>query len=330
MTTEEETTMTAEQLDELEKAANAIQDWKQAKGWSWPKMLRKFPKIGSDKTCAKLAAGDFAGLKVSRWSNDYKQVLASIKTFEVSLKLPDEIMPLSYLDDVKEVIFRTLPHDGIDRFVLIEGPSGAGKSGSLSWIQQEYPSQVRRVEADDAWKSARIAAGDILKALSVTEVPYSMERRRNDLLKALSERKILLIDEGHHIGAEVLSLIKTIINRTRTIVVLAGVDTLWSKLTQTAGEEARQLLHNRMSGRVRLMPPTAEDVHLYFSRLGKMSDRAAAAIVDDAETYGRYSMLRKIRDHAVTALDDAGGTATLEDILPAAMASARFDLGFRG
>ena len=330
MTTDDDMMVTDDELDRLSAAAAEILRWKQEKGWSWPKMLRKFPRIGSDKTCAKLAARSFADLKVSRWVRDYTRALADIKSFESSLKLPDTILQLSYIADVQDVIYRTLPHEGLDRFVLIEGPSGAGKSGSLAWIQQEYPSQCRRVEADDSWKSGRIAAGDILKALNVSDVPYAMVRRRDALITALAERKILLIDEGHHIGAETLSLLKTIINRTRTVVVLAGVDTLWSKLTETAGEEARQLLHNRMSGRVRLLPPTPEDVHLYFAPLGEMSERAAEAICEDAEIYGRYSMLRKIRDHALAALRDAGADGRLEDVLAAAMAAARYDLGFRG
>lgn len=326
----EETTITTTDLDELKDNAQYIINWRNEHKWTYAKLRDKFPRIGSDRTLSRLAKGEFAEIDVTRWLREYRLIVASMRTYDEAANVDRGILNLSNVERVNNAVFAAVPRDDIDRFILVEGPSGSGKSTTIKAICAEYPGLAVAVEATDTWKSARNAAGDLLRALgeSRENIPYSYALRLQGLLDKLTRRRILLIDEGHHVGPEFLSLIKTLLNQTPVVIVLACVDTLWSKLARASAEEARQLLHNRLSERVRLEPPSVEDVKIYFEDLGTVPDKIARAISAEASRLGRVSFLRRVHRNALD-LYTSDTSADITDILTSSIAYSKQDMGDR-
>lgn len=324
----EETTITQAELDEIKSNAQYILNWKADHGWTFAKLRNKFPRIGSDRTLSRLAKGEFAEIDIVKWSREYRLIVASMITYDETASKDRGILNLSNVEKVTRAVAEAVPRDDIDRFILIEGPSGSGKTTTLKAICAEYPGLAVAVEATDTWRSARNAAGDILLALGEgpESIKYSYALRLQAIKDKLSRRRILCIDEGHHAGPEFLSLIKTLLNQTPVVIVLACVDTLWSKLARASAEEARQLLHNRLAERVRLVPPSDADVRLYFSDLGEISPKLADAISDEAARLGRVSFLRRVHRSAKDLLA-SNRSADLSDILVSAVTYSKADMG---
>lgn len=324
----EETTITQAELDEIKSNAQYILNWKADHGWTFAKLRNKFPRIGSDRTLSRLAKGEFAEIDIAKWSREYRLIVASMITYDETASKDRGILNLSNVESVTRAVSVAVPRDDIDRFILVEGPSGSGKTTTLKAVCAEYPGLAVAVEATDTWRSARNAAGDILLALGEgpENIKYSYALRLQAIKDKLSRRRILCIDEGHHAGPEFLSLIKTLLNQTPVVIVLACVDTLWSKLARASAEEARQLLHNRLSERVRLVPPSDADVRLYFSDLGEISPKLADAISGEAARLGRVSFLRRVHRNAKDLLA-SNRSADISDILVSAVAYSKEDMG---
>lgn len=287
---------------ELVAHAQHIKAWREnlpeSSRMTMRKLMQTYPDLGSDKTLLTLASGDLDGRNPSRWLDAYRRVRASMDNNQVPASREGEILDLSNVRKVTPLVYSTIAHNpGIDRLIIIEGTSGAGKTWALRKIKQELPGVVYMMDADDTWQSSRVAAGEMLKAMGTPEgdIPASRAARQALLLSRLQRKVVLLIDEGHHGGAKFLSLLKTILNRSQAIVVLAAMDTLWRKLTSEASEEARQLLHNRLAERVMLTIPTAEDVRTYFADLGDLPGRTAARIAEESARYGHLCFLRRVR-----------------------------------
>ena len=322
--------VTQADLDETKSNAQYILNWKTSHNWTFAKLRNKFPRIGSDRTLSRLAKGEFDEIDIAKWSREYRLIVASMLTYN-EVSSPDRgVLKLSNVESVNRAVAVAVPRDDIDRFILIEGPSGSGKTTTLKAICAEYPGLVVSVEATDTWKSARNAAGDILRALGegVENIKYSYALRLQAIKDKLSRRRILCIDEGHHAGPEFLSLIKTLLNQTPVVIVLACVDTLWSKLARASAEEARQLLHNRLSERVRLAPPSVADVRLYFNDLGEISAKLAQAISNESSRLGRVSFLRRVHRTAEELIANTP-CADISDILLSSIAYSKEDMGDR-
>lgn len=315
-------------FEELTEHARFIWNWKESRPESermtYNKLLQLFPALGSDKTLLSFMGGHAKDRNIKRWLPNYRQVREQIES-GLTPQAEDEILLLSNVRTVSPIVNETVARKpGIDRLVVIEGTSGAGKTWALRKIYQELTGAVYLMEANDTWRSARVAAGDMLRALGEKSIPSSMADRQNALLGKLQKKIVLLIDEGHHGGAGFLSLIKTILNRSQAIVVLAAMDTLWRKLTHESSEEARQLLHNRLAERVYLKPPTREDVLTYFGDMGVVTPQSAAYLIKESASHGYLSFLRRVRDMAL-AIAKPGDD--IDEILPDAIREAKNQMG---
>lgn len=317
--------------DELTELAQNIKTWKESRPESErmtnSRLIQLYPALGSDKTLLALASGDAVDRNVKRWLSNYRQVWHSISSGLIPNMTGDAILELSNVLAVTPVVNSTIVRNsGVDRLIVIEGTSGAGKTWALRRIKQELTGAVYLMDADDTWRSARVAAGEMLKALGDKDkdIPASMAQRQSRLISKLQRKVVLLIDEGHHGGSGFLSLIKTILNRTQAVVVLAAMDTLWRKLTHEASEEARQLLHNRLAERIFLQVPTTEDARLFFAEFGKLSAKVAGQLVAESSKNGHLSFFRRVREMVrenMTEEDD------LNEFMPAALAWAKSQMG---
>ncbi len=169
---------------------------------------------------------------------------------------------------------------------------------------------MRRLEANESWKSLRVAMGDILKAYGEGTdkypLPVSTGDRMDLLIKIIrnSGKTILAVDEGHHATGAVLNLLKTLMNRTQVRVIVAAVPTLFLKLRIAASEESKQLIHNRLFARIALGTPDAEGVRTFLCRRldvkGQWKDSTLKAISAAATNAGHLSFVRRVADHLAT------------------------------
>jgi Rad3-related DNA helicase len=274
-------------------------------------MLRRYPALGSTKTYRRVTKGDTSSLILPAQIEKYRGVWRQIEEGSGD-NGPEEIYTdLTPAFETARAAALLIPQHGRERLMLIEGPTGSGKTMSLANIARRYPSTTVLADASTAWKNPNCMVGDILIAAGVYTDPAEDETsklpvRYADRLAALkshfrAKRKILLIDEGHHMAAESLNVLKGLLNDSDLLIIVACIDTLWRKLASAAWAEASQLVLNRMFERVRLMPPAPEDAEMYLSRrvpaLAESGDGWKAAlgtVTAAAKSYGSFAFLRRL------------------------------------
>lgn len=316
---------TAILADTLIALARQVRDWQDAQKprLSDEAMIRQFPGLGSSKTYKTLREGSTSGLILENHLPKYRGVIAQIETL-ASQKATEEIY--EDLDPAMSVGFavtRLIPSRGKERLVLIEGPTGSGKTEALRLIAAKYRGTVAQIEAHEGWASLTCALSDILRALNIpkNEIPVTKAGSIDKIIDTLKERRsCLIIDEGHHMTAQCLNIVKTIINRTDSVIIIAAIGTLWTKLTARNWEEARQLVHNRLLERVTLRPPATDDVELFINRrctgINGSIRSACAKVAQTAETSGRYAFLRRVTErlNSFDGVDNATILAAAESI----------------
>jgi DNA transposition AAA+ family ATPase len=312
----------AEQADlaaALVAIAKQIRDWQDAQKPrpSDEAMIRQFPGLGSSKTYKALREGNTAGLILENHLPKYRGVWASIEALAAQAAAEDIYEDLDPAMSVSYAVTRLIPNRGKERLVLIEGPTGSGKTESLRLVAQKYRGNIAEIEAHEGWNTLTCALSDILRGLGCkkSEIPITKAGCIDKIIETLKERRsIIAIDEGHHMTAQCLNVIKTIINRTNAVVVIAAIGTLWTKLTARNWEEARQLIHNRLLERVILRAPSTDDVETFLTRrcvLGGAIRSAAAKVAQMAEHNGRYAFLRRVSERLNSMSDGADGSAII-------------------
>lgn len=295
---------------------------------SW---VREWPGLGSAKTWSKVLGGDFEEMSVEAQLPNYRAVASALAAQKKSRAEEELYDDLAGAQALTLAVLRLMHHYGKDRLILAKGGNGTGKSSALAVIRAGVASgSMHIVEANDTWKSEREAFQDILTELGYTPAELAKLGTNGDRLQALlavlkrKGRIILAIDEAHHCTGRILNLVKTLINRTEVLVVMAGMDTLLQKLRAAASEEAKQLFQNRMFQSVSLAGPDAAGAGEFFRRrLGVTTTWKAATLKTIAETSvhcGAWSFVRRMVDHlgnsGTTHPDDA-------DLLAAAESAAK-------
>lgn len=306
-----EAAVTATQL-ELSDMVTRIRAWQdsQSPKISDEQMLRDFPGLGSTKTYRKLRERDFESLVLETHLAKYKGVWLQISE-RTGCNGREELYPdLTPTFEACCGAALLIPQFGRERLMLIEGETGSGKTMALQAIALRYPGQCALIEAQTSWTSMNSMVADILVALDVftdpnedaqSTMPNSLGNKVSALKAYLkTKRKVLLIDEGHHMCAEGLNIIKSILNATDSVIVVACIPTLWTKLQAKAWAEAAQLIYNRLFRRIRLKPPEEEDAEMFLSRRVlklQASDQwrsTLGLICRAAQFYGSYSFLRRL------------------------------------
>ncbi len=309
----------AELAATLVSVATQIRQWQDAQKprHSDEAMIRQFPGLGSSKTYKSLREGLTAGLILENHLPKYRGVWASIEALAATAAHEDIYEDIDPAMSVAYAVARLIPSQGKERLVLIEGPSGSGKTESLRLVASKYRGSIAEIEAHQGWQTLTCALTDILRALGCkkNEIPVTKAAMIDKIIETLKERRtILAFDEGHHMTAECLNVIKSIINRTSSVVIIAAIGTLWTKLTARNWEEARQLIHNRLLERVILRSPSTDDVETFLARrciIGGSIRHAATKIAQMAEVNGRYAYLRRIAERANQHGEGIDGTVLL-------------------
>lgn len=327
----------AEQREALEAqllaAARQIDSYRKARS-SAPSdraWVREWPGLGSAKTWAKILKGDFDEVSVEAKLPDYRGTLTALAAQRRSYAAEELYDDLAGAQAVILAALRMMHHHGKDRLLMIQGGSGSGKTSALDLLARgEGSGAMVRIEANDTWKSERVAMHDILRALGEGEDAIKALGTTGDRLEAILTilnrrgRITLAIDEAHHCTGRVLNLFKTLLNRTECLLIMAGMATLLQKLRAAASEESKQLIHNRLFCSVHMAGPDDSGAAEFFRRrlkvAGAWKASTLATIAAAAAHAGHWSFLRRLVDHLQTAgnLDPDDG-----DLLAAATSAAR-------
>ena len=319
---------------ELIAIAQRILNFKEGHGLSWKKFIRQYPGIGSDRTISALAKGETSGRNVINLLPAYRAVEDQIndkKLAEAQEELYSDLGPAQ----AGLAAARALIHQqSLQRFVLIEGPSGSGKSKTLDLIQDNLPGSCIRLNLTEACESRNHLAGVLLCAVRKfcrvkaewADLPPSYSGRERELLERLADRKVfLLIDEGHHMRAPGLNLLKAMINETPARIVLATIDTLWNHISRKYLDEALQLIRNRLHKRITLAPPSTADIDKYIRRRTgiQLDPQSKKSVYQKARSSGRFAFLRRICEELETSRrgEEDGRELTPQDVLEATQAA---------
>jgi len=294
---------TPEALAEIAALAKRIEAYRAEKKWTQVRLLREFSGLGSSKVWWSVLEGKLDELAIDdTWLPEYRAVIALIEAESENAAatedLYDDLLPVSELARVVSPLFRT---DSNDRVVIVQGEPGSGKTTAARMIARRFASQIMMIEAADAWgDSPAPLLGAILRRFGVQNLPPGAAVRLDDCLTRMSSsRRILFVDEAHHLGPRSLNTIKTLINQTSWGVVLLCIPTLWRKLERGAYEEARQLTTNRLAERVKLSCPVERDVSRMLDRRLPGMDKQLASlavklICKEAQTHGGLSFVRDV------------------------------------
>ena len=312
------TATTADLTAELQILTTQIRAWQVGRSprLSDEQMVRQFPGLGSTKTYRRMrdgdhgATGDTGSLIIGNHLPRYQAVWLQICERSGAAAREEIYADLTPAFDACSTAALLIPQQGRERLMLIEGVTGSGKSCALEAIASRYTGSYALMEAKTSWSSVNCMVCDWLIALDVFSDPHinpesKMPSYYGQRLAALeahlkTRRKVILIDEGHHLCAEGLNVIKSILNATDSVIIIACIPTLWSKLAARAWAEAAQLIYNRLFERVRLTPPASEDVEMFLSRrvpaLAECPDwkSMSGRVAEAAQHYGSYAFLRRL------------------------------------
>jgi DNA transposition AAA+ family ATPase len=169
---------------------------------------------------------------------------------------------------VKEAALGVAEETGINRFVLILGEPGTGKTTAMQHLAQTWGAKLVMMEATEPMRNSLqaflaglwMAVGVVVERKSAPP-PANANACLVGLMEQLREvRKIIAIDEGHHLGPAALNTIKSLINSTGVAFMVAAKPDLFARLQCAAYSECSQLTRNRLHARVRLDNPPPKDL----------------------------------------------------------------------
>lgn len=310
-------------INQLRAVAGQIADYQTKHGFSDTELCKRYAGLGSTKTYKRiLDAGDeLEELNVERQLHNYQQAWALI---EIALASADVEEPdygdMRFVTATRLAVTDALQEQGNNRLVIVEGASGSGKSTIARCLQARWPNVTVFVEADECWKdSISTMLGALLRVADIRErhadgnegnegndgrdvvLPASASERELKLLAWLNLRKrILIIDEAHHMGPRTANICKTIINKSPTVMVWLAIPTLLRRIETAAYEEVRQLTRNRLCERVRVEGPSVDETLTFLARRGvKWADdkqaRACAKVLSEASVqYGNWGFVNLV------------------------------------
>lgn len=283
-------------------------------------LMQRYPALGSTKTFKRLREGDAAQLKVDEWLSAYEGVLTQVLAATGETK--EEIYAdLSFAAEIYRDVLQLVQVNGLNRLIIIEGDSGAGKTESLKLVEKQLAGGVVYADADESWARPAVMVGQLCLASGavnkLSDLPQSLAERLDMLVTHLQARRVVLIDEGHHLSGQSINLLKSLINRTPSVFVIAALSTLWKKLQANAWQEAKQLIFNRLFSRIRLTGPTVDDATKFLGRrltLDGETSKAIKTVTEVAAQHGGMAFLRGVvnRVRKLGSSQHADGNTLLE------------------
>lgn len=206
-----------------------------------------------------------------------------------------------------------------NRFNMYLSPTGGGKSGLIAELCKLFDCTV--VEASEAWRTSYYACCADLAANLGRRGPWrSKFNVQADMLSALCERvRVLVIEEGNYLGPEAINMIKLILNKTPTVVVMVGLPVIFDRLrsSKKTWVESEQLLR-RANVVVRNSKLSADDIAPIFRDL-KATKEVLRYVAQHANNFGLYDFAWRVHDKLVEDKLDASTMESAEKAVQLAL-----------
>lgn len=294
-------------------------------------LLANHPKLGSDQTLNRICAGQWDKVNADDWLDAYRAVL------EVIAGQANDAAPL--YDDLttakklRSQFSRLKLSRTAAKLIIVEGYTGAGKTTAGQIVARKYndmaPSQqVFTIEASAGWgdrPNAMLAA--MLQALGRADGGRSQASRLEKLVEVLNEKPaFFIIDEVHDFGVRCLRVIKTILNRSGTKIVLLCHPRLFRDLERDNWDDLSQLTGNRLLARIDLGTLDVADVATIVSRrVPALAGLAAEQFTPLAQAALQNGNLAFVREVVVRLIKEAKKKPglTLDDVTAATTAELK-------
>lgn len=297
-------------------------------------LFRRYPDLGTDKTFGRFLRGDFSdtATTLEDWVDEYRTTWAAIEELGVRQRaqgVRNVLHTLSGVKAARKAIIGLTEEASTRRVILVTGDSGCGKSCIVLSLQQRWGSRVVPVEVQSVWQDkpnrllGAICAAVGMKSAGLPDSPADKMQLVISHLK--STRTCLVLEEGHHMGPQMLNAIKTLTNQTPGEFVVIAIPTLLRRLQMAAYEEARQVFNSHRLAQTIALKITASDALLLMTdRLGEFEGarQAAAWLVEStrAPRHGNLGFVRDVIDEVMETRARTGddGQMTAQDITRAA------------
>jgi type II secretory pathway predicted ATPase ExeA len=299
-------------------------------------LLRRYPALGTDKTFNRFVKSDFSDTAstLDTWLSDYRTVWQQIEELSVRQANTGTKTTLTEFSGVKRVRTAVAALTGeisTRRILLVTGESGTGKSCCVSVLKDLWGARVVSVEVMNVWadKPNRLLTA-ICEAVDMkTEgLPAGAADKMPLLIKHLNAtRTCLVLEEGHHMGPQMLNTLKTLVNQTPGEFVIIAIPTLLRRLQTAAYEEARQIFaSHRLAERIDLKVTAGDTALLLTHRFGPSNSIQPSAIwLTDpmrAPKHGNFGFIRDVANEveAQRKREGTSGPLCADEITAAAAA----------
>jgi hypothetical protein len=199
-----------------------------------------------------------------------------------------------------------------ERITKYLAPTGASKTCLRLFLQQELANELAfsHVECRQSWKpmsrdnrtrANRTALMDISKAVGLRITDELLRKGVSGIEDALvanltATKRVLFFDEGEFFSTYVLNLLKTLLNKTRLVAVIACTPRAHAKWNTYYADEADQIAR-RTHAVVKVLDVPADDAAMFFPE-GQFNntDKALELIVKAASYFGHYSLIARIAE----------------------------------
>jgi hypothetical protein len=183
-----------------------------------------------------------------------------------------------------------------DRLVVFLAETGGGKTALGRQLKLRHDGIL--VEATESWRDSYFAAlADIAEVAGVDadDLDAGKHVAERALLRRLNaNRRVLIIDEGEYFGPRTINLVKLLLNKTPTVVVILAIPSLYARWQQRAWDESKQI-NRRAEAIVDGGLVTPDDVRLFVAeRFGGAEPSVCAPIAKAANQFGRFDTVVQI------------------------------------
>lgn len=199
-----------------------------------------------------------------------------------------------------------------ERITKYIAPTGASKTYLRLFLQEELKNELRvcAVECRESWKpttrdnrtrAKNTALMDIVKAIGMRldeEVRVKGLPAIEDALitYCITNKLVLFFDEAEFFSNYTLNLLKTLLNKTRLLAVIACTPRAHAKWNSYYPDEADQIAR-RTHAVVQVSTVTRDDAALFFpDKQFDDSYDGAGYIAKEASYFGHYSLIQRVAD----------------------------------
>lgn len=288
---------------ELQSIAQQIEEWrKQRPQMTKAELLRRYPGLGDDRTFGRCLSGDTTELSVEKWLVSYRQVQSLLELEPEADEEEEFYNDLTPAIQLRTAFTEIARERGNARVIVLLGWPGLGKTTARMLLEKKFGQRVITVEATRAWQKSHGGGTDrpllraIAKKLGLTNPPSRGDDLLDEVVALLSaSRRLLIIEESHHLCPDGLDVVKTLVNLTPGEFLLIAHPRLWEKLESKGYSQCRQLTTNRLGKKITLRLTKSDVVKFVERRLPGLNgdtDKAATLIYKHAQSHGNFAFVR--------------------------------------